>query len=59
MMPNEVAQLRTMAEMFRRLRKENAQLRESLGMETKESKTFDDENVELFDVVHRNHEVRG
>ena len=59
MTPNETTQLRTMAEMFRRLRKENAQLRESLGMETKESKTFDDENVELFDVVHRNHEVRG
>lgn len=59
MMPNEVAQLRTMAEMFRRLRLENSRLRESLGMETKESKAFDDENVELFDVVHRNHEVRG
>lgn len=59
MMPNEVAQLRTMAEMFRRLRLENSRLRESLGMETKERKTFDDENVELFDVVHRNHEVRG
>ena len=36
MTPNETTQLRTMAEMFRRLRKENAQLRESLGMETKE-----------------------
>lgn len=59
MMPNEVAQLRTMAEMFRRLRLENSRLRESLGMETKERKTFDDENVELFDAVHRNHEVRG
>lgn len=59
MMPNEVAQLRTMAEMFRRLRLENSRLRESLGMETKERKAFDDENVELFDVVHRNHEVRG
>lgn len=59
MMPNEVAQLRTMAEMFRRLRLENSRLRESLGMETKERKTFDDENVELFDVVHRNHKVRG
>lgn len=59
MMPNEVAQLRTMAEMNRRLRRENEHLRESLGMETKESKTFDDENVELFAVVHRNHEVRG
>ena len=59
MMPNEVAQLRTMAEMFRRLRLENSRLRESLGMETKESKAFDDENVELFDVVHRNHKVRG
>lgn len=59
MMPNEVAQLRTMAEIFRRLREENVQLRESLGMETEESKAFDAENVELFDVVHRNHEVRG
>ncbi len=59
MMPNEVAQLRTMAEMFRRLRLENSRLRESLGMETKERKAFDDENAELFDVVHRNHEVRG
>ena len=59
MMPNEVAQLRTMAEIFRRLWEENVQLRESLGMETKERKAFDDENVELFHVVHRNHEVRG
>ena len=59
MMPNEVAQLRTMAEMNRRLRRENEHLRESLGMETEERKAFDDENVELFAVVHRNHEVRG
>ena len=59
MMPNEVAQLRTMAEMNRRLRRENDRLRESLLMESKESKAFDDENVELFAVVHRNHEVRG
>lgn len=59
MMPNEVAQLRTMAEIFRRLREENVKLRESLGMETKERKAFDDENVELFGVVHRNHKVRG
>ncbi len=59
MMPNEVTQLRTMAEMNRRLRRENDRLRESLLQESKESKAFDDENVELFDVVHRNHEVRG
>ena len=59
MMPNEVAQLRTMAEMNRRLRRENDRLRESLLMESKESKAFDDENVELFDVVHKNHEARG
>ena len=59
MMPNEVAQLRAMAEMNRRLRRENDRLRESLLMESKESKAFDDENVELFDVVHRNHQVRG
>ena len=37
MMPNEVAQLRTMAEMNRRLRRENEHLRESLLMESKES----------------------
>lgn len=59
MMPNEVAQLRTMAEIFRRLREENVKLRESLGVETEERKTFDNENMELFDVVHRNHAVRG
>nr|DAQ21157.1 MAG TPA: hypothetical protein [Caudoviricetes sp.] len=58
MMPNEVAQLRTMAEMNRRLREENVKLRESLGMETEERKAFDDENVELFDVVHKNHDRR-
>ena len=59
MTPNETTQLRTMAEMNRRLRRENDRLRESLLLESKESKAFDDENVELFDVVHRNHEVRG
>lgn len=59
MTPNETTQLRTMAEMNRRLRRENDRLRESLLQESKESKAFDDENVELFDVVHRNHEVRG
>lgn len=59
MTPNETTQLRTMAEMNRRLRRENEHLRESLLLETKGSKAFDDENVELFDVVHRNHEARG
>ena len=59
MTPNETTQLRTMAEMNRRLRRENDRLRESLLLELKESKAFDDENVELFAVVHRNHEVRG
>ena len=59
MTPNETTQLRTMAEMNRRLRRENEHLRESLLMETEERKAFDDENAELFDVVHRNHEVRG
>ena len=59
MMPNEVAQLRTMAEMNRRLRRENEHLRESILLKAKKSKAFDDENVELFDVVHRNHQVRG
>lgn len=58
-MPNEVAQLRTMAEMNRRLRRENDRLRESLLLESKERTAFDAENVELFNVVHRNHKVRG
>lgn len=57
-MPNEVAQLRTMAEMNRRLRRENEHLRESILLEAKKSKAFDDENVELFDVVHKNHDRR-
>lgn len=55
MMPNEVTQLRAMAEMNRRLRRENDRLREALGIETEGSKAFDAENVELFDVVHKNH----
>lgn len=59
MTPNETTQLRTMAEMNRRLRRENEHLRESLLLESKERKSFDDENVELFDVVHKNHKVRG
>lgn len=59
MTPNETTQLRTMAEIFRRLREENVKLRESLGMETEERKAFDGENVELFNVVHKNHKVRG
>ena len=59
MTPNETTQLRTMAEMNRRLRRENDRLRESLLLEAKKSKAFDDENVELFDVVHRDHAVRG
>lgn len=58
MMPNEVAQLRAMAEMNRRLRRENEHLRESLLLEAKKSKAFDDENAELFDVVHKNHDRR-
>ena len=59
MTPNETTQLRTMAEMNRRLRRENEHLRESLLMETEARKAFDDANAELFDVVHKNHKVRG
>lgn len=40
MTPNETTQLRTMAEMNRRLRRENEHLRESLLMESKESKAL-------------------
>nr|DAH24073.1 MAG TPA: hypothetical protein [Caudoviricetes sp.] len=58
MTPNETTQLRTMAEMNRRLRRENDRLRESLLLESEERKAFDDENMELFDVVHKNHDRR-
>ena len=58
MTPNETTQLRTMAEMTRRLRRENEHLRESLLMETTERKALDAENAELFYVVHKNHDRR-
>ena len=40
----------------KQLEQENDRLRESLLLETKERKAFDAENVELFHVVHRNHD---
>ena len=58
MTPNETTQLRTMAEMNRRLRRENEHLRESLLLVSLDRKAFDDDNVELFDVVHKNHDRR-
>ena len=59
MTPNETTQLRSMAGLNRRLRRENEHLRKPLLMETEERKAFDDENAELYDVVHKNHKVRG
>ncbi len=53
---NDVARLKFFSENFRRYRRENEQLREALGQETESARAFDRENLELFQVVHANHE---
>ncbi len=53
---NDAAKLRIFADHLRRYRRENEQLREALGQETESSRAFDQENAELFQVVHANHE---
>ncbi len=59
MTPADVEKLRTLTEIARRYRRENDRLREQAGLESQASKAFDQENVELFEVVHRNHEMRS
>ena len=53
--PNELAKFRAASEIARNYRRQNERLREALGQQTQELKQFDAENVELFEVVHRNH----
>lgn len=42
-----------------RLRRKISRLQEAAGRQSEETQAFDQENVELFAVVHRNHEMRS
>lgn len=53
--PNELAKFRAVSEIAKNYRRQNERLREALGQQTQDRKKFDEENVELFAVVHRNH----
>ena len=52
---NELAKFRATSEIARNYRRQNERLREALGQYTESQRKFDNENVELFAVVHKNH----
>ena len=52
---NELAKFRATSEIARNYRRQNERLREALGQYTESQRKFDEENVELFAVVHKNH----
>lgn len=54
MTTNDIAQLRTLSEIARRLRRENERLREALGQATEAQRKFDEESEELFRLVEEN-----
>lgn len=58
MTPNETTQLRTMAEVNRRLRRRIEQLEEALSRETEASRQFDAESEQFFRLVKENREKR-
>ncbi len=53
---SDTAKLKIFAESLRRYRREIERLKEALGQETESSRTFEEENEELFQIVHANHE---
>ena len=59
MTPNETTQLRTMAEVNRRLRRRIEQLEEALSRETEASRRFDAESEQFFRLVKENREKRN
>lgn len=58
MTPNETTQLRTMAEVNRRLRRRIEQLEEALLQETESRRRFDAESEQFFRLVKENREKR-
>lgn len=48
-----------LAQEIRRQRRMISRLQEAAGQASAETQAFDEENVELFAVVHRNHERRS
>lgn len=54
MQPNEIEKLRTLAEISRKLRRENERLREQLGQLTESQRKFDAETEELFRMIEKN-----
>lgn len=48
-----------LAQEIRRQRRMISRLQEAAGQESEATRAFDAENVELFAVVHKNHEMRS
>lgn len=48
-----------LAQEIHRLRRKISRLQEAAGQQSAETQSFDAENVELFAVVHKNHEMRS
>lgn len=63
MNPEELAKLKTLFALYKRLRRENDALRaENAALKaglTADARAFDEENRGLFAVVHENHRVRA
>ena len=58
MTPNETTQLKTRAEVNRRLRRQIDRLKEALSQETEASRQFDAESEQAFQLVRKNHNER-
>lgn len=54
MSPQEFANCRIVAEIYRRQRRENERLKTALGIRTEEAKQFDLENEDVFALVRKN-----
>lgn len=55
MTQDEMAKLRATSEIAKNYRRQNERLREALGQYTQSLRSFDSDNKELFEVVHKNH----
>lgn len=54
MSPQEFANCRVVAEIYRKQRRENERLKAALGIRTEEAKQFDQENEDVFALVRQN-----